>query len=189
MFDIKSYLLIPILMAYLMNSFAQTDKLIVPSTLGAQKEGSMNPSQFKNKSKDKEPFVSISDLKDPQTNLKNLGLLSNTLGGASNPNGNANSSVNALPPSVVLPQSLLSNLANKPASGLFELVGLFIGADTVRAEVLIAGMSHFYQVGDHLNQNWVIDVIDPNGIQVSRCRVKSTQCETKKVLYLGGLEP
>ena len=183
MFDIKRYFFMFLFMGLLMNAFSQTPKLDINKEIGSSNALTLASGNDKNSRISEESYLTIADLKEQQSGLKNI----NPLEQQPSP---ANSSSSPFLAPAVLPPVLLNGLsAAKTPPGRFELVGLFLGAEISRAEVSIGGMSHFYQIGDRLNQDWVIDAIDSKGIQVSRCKSKSGKCEMKRVSYLGGLEP
>lgn len=183
MFDIKRYFCAFLFMGLLMNAFSQTAKLDINKEIGSSNAVPLSSGKDKKSSSSDESYLTIADLKEQQSGLKNI----NPVAQQPSP---ANSSSSPFQVPAVLPPSLLNGLgAAKSPSGRFELVGLFLGPESSHAEVSIGGMSHFYQVGDLLNQDWVIDAIDSKGIQVSRCKTKSGKCEMKRVSYLGGLEP
>ena len=183
MSDIKSYLLSLLGVYCWMNSYSQ-----VPSSV-ALKPVTLPPTSIAKSTDEQklsvhdEPYLSISGLKDKETKSVN------SLRIQAQPSSTT-PVANHVVLSEVIPPGLLNNVDTMgPRSGHFELVGLFLSPDNVRAEVSIAGKSHFYQVGDLLNQDWVIELIDSSGIQVSRCKARPSKCEFKRVQYVGGLEP
>jgi hypothetical protein len=183
MFDIKRVMGTCLISGLFMSASSQTIPLQIKKEIGQSNPASLSTANEKRSNNSEEPVHTISDLKEQPPILKNLNSVPRI------PSAQAPVPISA-PVLSVLPPGLLSAVgAAKPPSRHFELVGLYLGPETFRAEVLIGGMSHFYQIGDQLNQDWVIDAIDAKGIQVSRCKAKAIKCEMKRVSFLAGVEP
>ncbi len=183
MFDIKRVMGSCLFLGLCMNASSQTIPWDAKKEIGQTNPASLSAANDKRSNNAQESIQTILDLKEQQPILKNPNSLPGvTISQAVVP-------ISSPVPSVLPPGLLSAWGAPKPASRHFELVGLYLGPESFRAEVLIGGMSHFYQIGDQLNQDWVIDAIDAKGIQVSRCKGKANKCEMKRVSYLGGVEP
>ena len=183
MFDIKRVMCTCLFTGLCINASSQSIPLEIKKEIGQSNASSLSSANDKRSSNAEESIHTIADLKEQAANLKNPNSVPRIISAP------APVPISSPLPSV-LPPGLMSAVGStKPASGHFELVGLYLGPESFRVEVLIGGMSHFYQIGDQLNQDWVIDAIDAKGIQVSRCKAKAIKCERKRVSYLAGVEP